>query len=272
MSSLITRHLGVNAPASAPVISVSDVEVQVSRIPGLKAWWRADALFNPDPTAGAWRDRVNDIALTLRRASWPVRTPGGIADRDYLQFNQQLGTILQTPADVALWPVGPNPWTFAWVGQPSPNNFIVNEGVFGNEQAGAGQLVSAVFYQGNSANKPIVINEGGADLGYTTAGFPASGGPHLVVLSRNPGADAESPDRLRCYVDGVGQTTVSRANPQNTNSRLLVGGNTNTAGSGVTNAGFGGRIYDLFVFHSVLTAGDRAILSAYSYERYGLPA
>ncbi|MCS3505024.1 hypothetical protein [Achromobacter sp. JUb104] len=271
MTSLITRHIGVNAPATAPVVAVSDLEVQVSRIPSLKAWWRADTMFNPAAGDGAWRDRVNDIPLTLRRAAWPVLTPGGQNGKSYLQFNAALGTILSTPADAALWPLGPSPWTFGWIGQPSGAAQAANEGVFGNEQGGGtGSLASAIFYVGTE-DKTVWVREAGAAVVTAASGYPASGGPHFMLAARQPNANPAA-NRLKFYVDGVEAPTNAPGNPMNTNSRMLIGGNLSAAGSSVTNAAFGGRLYDLFVFHSVLTAEERAILAAYSESHYALPA
>lgn len=271
MTSLIVSHRNAVAATNAPVIAFTPEEIAVAAIPSLRAWWRADESYNPATVDGAWVDRVNGIPLTLRRAVWPARTPGGAGGRDFLQFSQTAGTILQTPADAVLWPLGPNPWTFAWVGEPSANNYGVNEGVFGNEQAGSGQLPSAIFYQGNDTNKPLWVREANSSITNTTGGFPPSGGPHLMVVSRNPAATIGS-DRVRIYADGAEQSIITPGNPQNTNSRLLVGGNTNAANSSLTNAGFGGRIYDIMIFHAVLTPDQRALLTAYSQSQYGLPA
>jgi hypothetical protein len=269
MTSLIVTHRNAVAASNAPVVAFQPEEVAVAGLPSLRAWWRADESYNPATVNGAWVDRVNSIPLTLRRSTWPVRTSGGIGGRDFLQFAQTAGTILQTPADAALWPLGPSPWTFAWIGEPSANNYGVNEAVFGNEQAGSGQFPSSVFYQGNDTNKPLWIRENNAAVTNTTGGFPPSGGPHLMIVSRNPGG-GPSADRLRVYADGVEQSVLTPANAQNSNSRLLVGGNINAASTSVTNAGFGGRIYDIWAFNTVLTADERAVLSDYAAAIYGL--
>lgn len=269
MTSLIVTHRNAVAAPNAPVVAFLPEEVALAGIPGLRAWWRADESYNPASVDGAWIDRVNGIPLTLRRASWPTRTAGGAGGRDFLQFSQLAGTILQSPADAALWPLGPNPWTLAWIGEPSANNYGVNEGVFGNEQAGSGQLPSAIFYQGNDTNKPLWVREANNSVTNTTGGFPPSGGPHLMVVSRNPAA-AVGADRARVYSDGAEQSILSPGNPQNTNSRLMVGGNIAAGGSTVTNAGFGGRIYDLWAFNKVLTADERDILSDYAAVIYNL--
>lgn len=270
MPTILTQYANANPPASAPIIVVSPEEIAVSRIVGLAAWWKADVMYKPDSSGGSWRDRVNDTPLTLRRASWPVLTQGGQNGKAYLQFSQTAGTVLQTPVDAALWPLSPNPYTFAWIGQPSPNNYGVNETVFGNEQAGSGQKPSAVFYVGNDVNKPIFFREGDVTSASTNAGFPPSGGPHLMVINREPSAIAVA-DRVKVFADNVAVPYTGTGVGANTNSRLLVGGNMSADNSVVSNAGFGGRIYDLFVFRSPLSISDRAILAAYLQSQYALP-
>lgn len=269
MTTIITTHAGAQPPASAPVIGVSAHEIKVAQIAGLQAWWRADVLYNPGVSGGFWRDRVNDVPLTLRNAQWPVLVANGKNGKPYLQFNRTAGTILQSPEAAGLWPLGPAPWTFAWIGQPSDNiTAAANEGVFGNEQAGTGQAPSAIFYQGNDASKPIYVREAGSPITSTSTGYPAAASPNLVIARRDPGAGAGG--RIQVYVDGAGAPLNGEGNPKNTNSRLLVGGNMAAGSNSMTNAAFGGRIYDLFVFHRAISALDREALLAYAQSHYGI--
>ena len=98
---IITVHRNAKAAPDAPVVSVSDLELAVSQLPGLRAWWRPDVMFRPSPVDGVWVDRVNDIPLTLWRSAWPVLMQGGQGGQPYLQFTRTNGTILASPADEA---------------------------------------------------------------------------------------------------------------------------------------------------------------------------
>lgn len=268
MTTIITKHFGAKASNQSPIINVSDTEILLSKLGSISAWWRPDTRFNPTIQNGAWLDRINDIPLTLRNGQWPIRNIG-MNEMPYLQFTRANNTILKTPIESNLWPIDRKPWTFAWIGQPSQDSsYAGNEGVFGNAQAGTGEFPSAVFYQGNSAAKPIWVREANSPVTSTIAGFPFETGPNLVIVQRNPNGDPG--DRSAIYVDNVKAETGSDGNPNNTNSHLLIGGNMREGGTSLTNASFGGRIYDLFVFNSYLSSNERALLSEYANQRYNM--
>lgn len=266
MPTILFSHRGVTAPAGAPVLGYTDVELQIAKLPGLRAWWRADESYRPT-AGGSWRDRINDIPLTLARNTWPVRTPGGAGGHDFLQF-QAGGTVLESPAAAALWPLNPNPWTFMWIGRFEGPSGGAQGGVFGNRSV---TNASVIFYNQNVGDSfgAIYGRENGAPISNTVDTFAPNTPDGLYVVSRNPLA---SEHRFKVYVNSEDKAITGTGNPANTNSQLLIGGNLADAGA-VTNANFRGRIYDLLVFDRALSqqVADMQPVQQYASERYGIP-